>query len=335
MKRRDVLLHVACGLASLTAAVLGSSLVGAAEATQKIARLGFVGPPSPSTAPPAITALWERLSELGWVEGKNLVVERRWADGQLDRLPALFTELLALKVDLLVTYTTAGGVAAKKATNTVPIVDAVMGQPVESGLAQSLNRPGSNLTGLSMGWSEGIIGKWLELLQESAPRVSTVAVLTSGTQTPLSGAIIKELEGVAATRRLKLRIIEAKTPQAFDNAFDQAGRHTQAVVVVSDPILMAHRERIVALATKHRLPAMYSLREYVDVGGLMAYGPELVSMFRRAADYVDKILRGANPADLPIEQPTQYAFVVNLKSAKALGLTIPESILLRADEVIR
>jgi putative ABC transport system substrate-binding protein len=298
-------------------------------------RLGFVGPASPSTAPPAIVAFWERLRELGWVEGENLVVERRWAEGRFDRLLALFAEVLALKVDILFTYTTYGAQAAKKVTSTVPIVVAAMGQPVESGLAQSLSRPGGNLTGLSLGWGEGIGSKWLELLQESVPRLSTVAFITTDAQTPVTRAVIKELRDVAAARRLGLQVIEARMPEAFDPAFDQARRQAQAVVVFTDPIMMAHRQRITALAAKYRLPAIYALREYAEAGGLMAYGPDLVDMFRRAANYVDKIFKGAKASELPIEQPMQYVFLVNLKTAKALGITIPESILLRADEVMR
>jgi putative ABC transport system substrate-binding protein len=275
------------------------------------------------------------LGELGWVEGKNLVVEQRWAEGRYDRLPALFAEVLALKIDVLVTYTTVGGIAAKQATSTVPIVDAAMGQPVQSGLAQSLSRPGGNLTGFSLGWGEGIGGKWLELLQESIPRLSTVAVITSDVRPPVTRAMIKELEDVAVTRHLRLKIIDAQALGGFDRAFDQARRQAQAVVVFSDPIAMAHREQITTLAAKHRLPAIYGLREYTDVGGLIEYGPDLAVMFRRAADYVDKILKGTKPADLPIEQPTKFELVVNLKAAKALGITIPESILVRADAVIR
>jgi putative tryptophan/tyrosine transport system substrate-binding protein len=324
-------------LIALVAAVaaLGSARSIAANPGQTVMRLGFVGPPSPSTAPPAIAAFWERLSELGWVEGENLVIERRWADGQFDRLPALFAEVLALKVDILVTYTTYGAMAARKVTSTVPIVAVAMGQPVESGLAQSLSRPGGNLTGLSLGWGEGIGGKWLELLQESVPSLSTVALITTDAQAPVAKAVIKELGDVAATRRLRLQIIEARMPEAFDRAFDQARRQAQALVVFTDPIMMAHRHRITALAAKYRLPAIYALREYTEAGGLMAYGPDLVDMFRRAANYVDKIFKGAKTSDLPIEQPMQYVFVVNLKTAKALGITIRESILLRADEVIR
>jgi putative ABC transport system substrate-binding protein len=210
-----------------------------------------------------------------------------------------------------------------------------MGQPVESGLAESLSHPGSNLTGLSLGWGEGIVGKWLELLHDTVPHLSTVAVITSDPHAPGNRSGIKELEDSAIKRHLNLRIIEARTPEAFDRAFDQARRLAQAVVVLTDPIVMAHRERITALAARHRLPAMYGLREYVEVGGLMTYGPDLASMFHRAADYVDKILNGAKPGDLPIQQPTKFQLVVNLKTAKALGITLPESILLRADEVIR
>jgi putative ABC transport system substrate-binding protein len=179
------------------------------------------------------------------------------------------------------------------------------------------------------------VGKWLELLQESVPRLSTVAVITSDARAAGNRAHLQELERGAVTRRLKLHVIEARTPEALDQAFDQARRGAQAVVVVSDPIVMAQRERITALAAKHRLPAIYGLREYADVGGLMAYGPDLASAFRRAADYVDKILKGAKPADLPIEQPTHYALVINQKAAKALGITFPKSITERADEVIQ
>jgi len=322
-------------LVGLFAGILSKGLSNAADPAPKIARIGFVGPASVSTTPPAIARLWERLGQLGWVEGKNLLVERRWADGQSDRLPALFAELLALNVDILVTYTTVAGIAATRATSSVPIVDAAMGQPVLSGLAQSLGRPGGNLTGLSLGWGEGLGGKWLELLQESVSRLSTVAVVTADPELPITQVMIKELKTIAATRRLKIRVIEARDTSSFDRAFEQARRRAQAVIVISDPIAMAHREQITALAAKYRLPGLYGLREYVAVGGLMAYGPDLAGLFQRAAEYVDKILRGAKPADLPIEQPTQYSLILNLKAAKALGLTIPESILLRADEVIR
>jgi putative ABC transport system substrate-binding protein len=332
--RRRVLRVLACGLAGLTTAVLGPRLVHPADPAQRVMRLGFVSPNSPSTDPRGPAAFWGRLRELGWVEGQNLLIEARWAEGRYDRLPALMVEVIGRKVDVLVTYGTPAAIAAKKATSTVPIVVAVMGNPVGSGLAQGLARPGGNLTGLSLGWGEGIGGKFLELLQETVPRLTTIAVIANP-ENPVDRDLITELKGVAPARQLKLRIIEARDPKALDRAFEQAGRQAQAVVVIPDPVFLAHLQRITALAAGHRLPAIYGLREFADAGGLMAYGPDRAAMFRRAADYVDKILKGTKPTELPIEQPTQYVFVVNLKTAKALGLTIPESILLRADEVIR
>jgi putative ABC transport system substrate-binding protein len=316
-------------------ALLGCPDLRGAEPGQKVLRLGFVGPASPSTSPRGMDEMWRRLGELGWVEGQNLIVERRWADGKQDRLPALFAELIALRVDILATYTTAAGIAARKATSTVPIVVAAMGQPIQSGLAQSLARPGGNLTGLSLGWGEGLGGKWLELLQETVPRLSTVAVITSSARLPVSMSLLEELKQAAAMRRLKLRIVEVPAADALDTAFEQVRREAQGVLVVSDPVMMGFRKQIAATATRHRLPALYLLRDYTDAGGLMAYGPELAPLFRRAGDYIDKILRGANPADLPIEQPTKLELVVNLKAAKALPITIPEGILQRADEVMR
>jgi len=209
-----------------------------------------------------------------------------------------------------------------------------MGDPVGSGVAASLAHPGGNLTGFSQGWDEGIGGKWLELLQETVPRLSTVA-LFANPDNPLARELARKLEVIAPTRGLKVRLIEVREPRALAGAFERAGRTAQAVLVLPDPIISATRKQVTALAAKHRLPAMYTLRDFVDVGGLMAYSPDLAVLFRRAAEYVDRILRGANPGDLPIEQPTEYRLIVNLKAAKALGITIPESILLRADEVIR
>jgi putative ABC transport system substrate-binding protein len=296
-------------------------------------RVGFVHRALPSTATRGVPAFWERLHELGWVEGQNLVIEARWAEGRNDRLPALMGEVLERKVDVLVTYGTEAAVAAKHATSTVPIVVAAMGDPVRSGVAASLAHPGGNLTGLSMGFAEGMAGKWLELLQETVPRLSTLAVITN--PSPIARDLAKELESIAPRRNLKLRVIEVREPEALDRALAQAGRKAQAVLVLPDPAISAHRGQVTALAAKYRLPAMYYLRDYVDAGGLMAYGSDLAVLNRRAADYVDKILKGAKPGELPIEQPTKFELVVNLKTAKALGITIPDSILLQADEVIR
>jgi putative ABC transport system substrate-binding protein len=297
-------------------------------------RLGFVSPEAPSTTIRGISAFWDRLRELGWVEGQNLDIERRWAEGRIDRLAALMNEVIERKVDVLVTYSTPGAVAAKNATSTVPIVVAVMGDPIGSGVAASVARPGGNLTGLSLEWGEGIAGKWLELLQETVPRLSTVAVVANP-DSKLARDLMKELDAIAPTRGLKLQFFRVREPEALDSAFKRARRAAQAVLVLADPLTVHHKREITGLAAKYRLPGMYALLDFVDSGGLMAYGVDTTVLFRHAADYVDKILKGARPADLPIEQPTQFALAINLKTAKALGLTIPESILLRADEVIQ
>ena len=297
-------------------------------------RLGFVGSGTPATAPRGVAVFWEHLRELGWVRGQNLVVEELWGSGQYERLPTLMTDAVSRQVDIIVTYNTAAAIAARKATTTIPIVDAIMSDPVGIGLVASLAHPGGNITGLSTAWEEGIPGKWLELLQETAPHLSTVSVIATPGN-PLVPGIVEALQAAAATRGLKLQIIEVREPRALENAFDQARRHTQAAVVFPSPVFLTNQQRITALAAKSRLPVVYAMRDFVDAGGLMAYGPDFAVMFRRAADYVDKILKGAKPADLPIEQPTQFELVINLKAAKALGITIPESILLRADEVIR
>ena len=331
MSRRLALLAFALSFAS--AIVLGSPLLRAAEPADKVARVGFVGLESPSTAPLGVSVFWERLRELGWVEGQNLITESRWAEGRTDRLPALMTEVVGRNLDVLVTYSTPAAIAAKNATSTVPIVVAHMGDPVASGLAASLAHPGGNLTGLSLGWAD-IAGKWLELLQETIPRLSTVAVI-GDPASPMSRATAKELEAIARTRGMKVRFIEVREPEALDRAFKRARREAQAVLVLGDLLTLQHRRQITALAARYRLPGMYTFHQFMDSGALMGYSVDPAVVFRRAADYVDRILKGARPADLPIEQPTQYVLVVNLKTAKALGLTIPKSILLRADEVIK
>ena len=330
MTRRRVLIV----FVGLTATVLGSAFAHAADPAPELVRLGYVQPQSPSNALRGVTALWERLRELGYAEGKNLIITSRSAEGRNDRLPGLMNELVAAKVDVIVTYGTPAAIAAKNATTTIPIVVAALGDPVGTGLAASLGRPGGNLTGLSMGFGEGMAGKWLELLQETVPRLSTVAVIAN-TDNPIARDSAKELEAIAPARRPKLQFINVNDPAALDRAFQQARRKAQAVLILPDPMLAAHRQEVTALAAKYRLPAMYYLRDYVEAGGLIAYAPDFSAMCRRAAEYVDKILRGAKPGDLPIEQPTKFELVVNLKTAKALGITIPDSILLRADMVVR
>ena len=311
------------------------ALVGlAADLAKQVVRVGLVHPQSPSTAVRGLNEFWERLRELGYVEGQNLVVEARWANGQLDQMPALTGEVIARKVDVLVTYGTQGAIAAKNATRTIPIVGVSMGEPLRTGLVTSLAHPEANLTGTSVGWAEGVGGKWLELLQEVLPRLSTVAVIAN-LDNAIARDLMKELEATAPTRGLKLDLIEIQDPSALDRAFERAQRKAQAVLLLPSTILSARRVQITALAAKHRLPTMYYLRDYVEAGGLIAYAPDLSVQFRRAADYVDKILKGARPSELPIEQPTTWTLVVNLKVARALKLKMPESILLRADEVLQ
>jgi putative ABC transport system substrate-binding protein len=325
---------------ALTLASAISTLVAlpgdAADPVQRVVRVGLVSPLSPSS-PYSLRyepEFWKHLHGLGWVEGQNLVAETRWAEGRSERLPALVAELIEHKVDVLVTIGSQAAVAAKNATTTIPIVIVAVGDPISAGLVTSLARPGGNLTGMSLGWVEGIEGKWLQLSQEMVPRLSTLAVIANPTS-PIYGKYLQRLEAIAPTRGLKVRIIDVRGPDTLDNAFEQARRTAQAVLVAADANLLTEQQRIVALAAKHRLPDMHVVREFVEAGGLMAYAPELRVVYRHAADYVDKILRGAKPGDLPIEQPTRFELVVNLRTAKVLGLRIPESILLRADEVIR
>jgi putative ABC transport system substrate-binding protein len=305
-----------------------------AEPAERVVRVAFVDTESPSTALRGTGAFWARLRELGWVEGQNLIIEQRWAEGRLDRLPTLMAEVVGHNPDVIVTMSTPGAIAAKNATGIIPIVVAAMGDPVGLGLAASLARPGGNLTGLSLEMTQDLSGKWLELLQETVPRLTTVAVIAN-TASPFVRKVAKDLEAIAPIRSMRLRFIEVKDVTALDGAFKQARRVAKAVLVLPDPLTMHSRRQVAALAARYRLPAMYPFFEFVEVGGLMAYGVDNAVLFRRGAEYVDKILKGAKPADLPIEQPIQWSLAVNLKTARALGLTIPESILLRAGEVIR
>jgi len=318
---------------ALGSAILGIDLLGAEEPGQKVVRVGVINQTSSSTAPVGYSAFWQRLRELGYVERENLVVEARWADNQLDRLPALTTELLVHNVDVLAAWGTPAAIAAKKATTTVPIVAVGVGDPIGAGLVTNLARPSGNVTGVSWGYSD-IAGKWLELLKETVPRLSVIAVIANP-DNPVNRGLSRDLEAMAPARHFKLRVIEVRNQEALDRAFQEAQHGAQAVLVLPDLTISADRQRLTALATRHRLPAVYPARSLVDAGGLMSYAPDFDVANRRAADYVDKILRGAKPTDLPVEQPTQYQLVVNLKTAKALGITIPESILQRADEVIR
>jgi ABC-type uncharacterized transport system substrate-binding protein len=304
----------------------------AAEAQQqsKVPRVGllWVGPPGRS---PFADALRQGLQERGYVEGQNIFFEDRSAVPDYTRLPAVAKELVALKVDVMVITGGTATDAARKATATIPIV--MVGNPVEAGQAASLARPGGNVTGLATS-SRELIGKRLELLKESRPGLVSVAVLWNSESHTEIGSL-RIAEAAARSLGLKVRPMPVNRPEDFEKTFASiAHEHTEAIFPVPSSMFRSHRARIVELARKHRLPGIYEHSGFVDAGGLMSYGPDVVEMFRHAAMYVDKILKGTKPNDLPIEQPTKFDFVVNMKTAKALGLTIPPSLLLRADRVI-
>jgi len=277
------------------------------------------------------------LRDLGYVEGRNLVIEDRSAEGKFERLPALAAELVALGVDVILAPGTPSAMAARQATGTVPIVVANAGDPVASGLVASLARPGGNVTGLSLLVPE-LVGKCLEHLRQAVPGAARIAVLWQPGAIPerAEDDMLKQAGVAARLLGVQAQFVEARSPADFDRAFsDMAQARAGALAVLTSTMFLIERRRLVALATKHRLPAVYSLREFVDAGGLMSYGANAADLFRRAATYVDKILKGTKPADLPVEQPTKFELVINLKAAQALGITIPQSVLWRADEVIQ
>jgi putative ABC transport system substrate-binding protein len=323
-------------IGAATPGLLTLPLAVEAQQAAKIARIGYLT--SKLGADPRLPeAFRQGLRDLGYVEGRNLVIENRDAEGKSDLLPALAAELVALKVDVIVTTSNISTRAARQATETIPIVFAVAADPVGSGLVNSLARPGGNVTGLSVLAAE-LVGKRLELLTQAVPGVSRVAVLW------LPGALgertdkdmLKEAEAAARALGVQLQFVEARGPADIDRAFsDMTRARAGALTLLPSNLFLREHRRLVDLAAKNRLPAVYTLREFVDAGGLMAYGPNLADLSRRAATYVDKILKGAKPADLPIEQPPKFELVINLKTAKTLGLTIPQSVLLRADEVTR
>ncbi len=321
---------------SITLALSGLFNPVAAEPQEaaKVARIGFL---TANAVPDRSEAFRQGLRDLGYVEGRNVVIEYRDADGKPERLPALAAELVALNVHVIVAPTTVAAVAATQATTTLPIVFAGASDPVTSGLVTSLARPGGNVTGLSILGPE-LVGKRLELLTQAVPGVSRVAVLrhpgTSGERT--GKEMLKEADVAGRALGVRLQFVEARGPADFDRAFSDMTRgRAGALTVLVSAMFVNERRRLVDLAAKNRLPAVYPWREYVDAGGLMAYGPNVADLFRRAATYVDKILKGAKPGDLPVEQPTKFELVINLKTAKALGLTIPQSVLGRADQVIQ
>ena len=320
-------------IVTLTLSLLGVPLAAAAQPSAKVARIGYLlGTTQEQEL--LLEAFLEAMRALGYVEGQHFVMEYRAAEGQYERLPDLAAELVRLKVDVLLVTNTSAVLAAKHATTTIPIVMAGVAYPVESGLVASLARPGGNITGLASLQHE-LIGKRLELLKAVLPTVSRVAVLWNP-QDPAHAVAVREADVATQALGVQLHLVEARGPDAFDRAFAAMTRaHAGALLVLGDPLLFEHRRRLVELAVRSRLPTMHNIRPYVEAGGLMAYGPRPTDLRRRAAVYVDKILKGAKPADLPVEQPTTFELIINLKTAEALGLTIPPTLLFQADEVIR
>jgi putative tryptophan/tyrosine transport system substrate-binding protein len=326
---------VRIGLAiALTLVLFGTPAGAGAQPTTAVARIGFlaIGGTRAETTEP----FQRGLRELGYVEGRNFVTDYRSADGKPDRLPALAAELVALKVDVLVAAGQSAALAARQATRTIPIVVPIAEDPATNGLVASLARPGGNITGLAL-LSPELIGKSLEQLKEVVPWAGRVAVLWHPGAAPERGErdMLKDAEFVARDLAIQLRFVKALGPDDFLRAFTVTKRvQADALTVLSSPLFVAERRRIADLAKKNRLPTVFAFRAYVEAGGLVSYGPNLGEMFRRSATYVDKILKGAKPGDLPVEQPTAFELAVNLKTAKALGLTIPASMVSRADQVI-
>ena len=328
MDRRQFIIGSTLGL-------LVTPLAARAQQAGKVPRIGWLGGPTRESAEPFVRAFQRGLKDLGWVEGQNIVIEWRFAGGRAERLPDLAAELVRLQVDLIVVPSTPPALAAKNATKTIPIVTVAVGDPVGLGLVASLARPGGNITGLTGTVGPEIAGKLLELLKETVPKVSRMAVLWNPT-TPGNAFALREAESAARALRVELQLLEARSLNDFDSVFAaMTTKRAGALLVLGDVMFVTHRIRLANLAAKSRLPAIYGLREYVEAGGLMSYGAITSELFRRAATYVDRVLKGAKPTDLPIERPTKFEFVINLTTAKALGLTIPQSILVRADELIQ
>jgi len=320
-------------IGTLAGGLLSAPLAAEGQKAGKVYKIGTLASGAVPSAEIA-RRLPDALRNLGWIEGKNVLFERRYAEDQLDRLPGLAAELVRLKVDVIVATGVPAQLAAKRATATIPIVMFASGDPVASGIVTSLARPGGNITGTSLMAPE-LGGKRLQLLKELLPGVSRVAVLWNAAN-PYPLLVFRETEGAARTLGIQLQSLEVRGPGDLDRALEAATRQRAgALITVEDPLTVGHRVQIVDFAAKNRLPAMHGVREFVEAGGLMSYGAHLPDLQRRTAGYVDKILKGAKPADLPIEQPTKFELVINLKAAKALGLTIPPSLLQRADEIIQ
>jgi|SRR5712692_10350646 len=320
-------------IGGLAGGLLAAPLAVEAQPAAKMPRVGLLGLGSAESSP-LFEALRQGLRERGWVEGQNIAFEDRTTAGHYSRLPDVAAELVRLKVDVIVTWGTTPALAARKATGTIPIVTTSGSDPVETGLAASLARPGGNVTGLTTSGRE-LVGKRIELLKETLPGLSRIAVLWNPESRTQLGSL-RNAEAAAKSLGLHVQPAEVRRPEDLEKAFASiAQKRPEALVLAPSNMFRAHRARIVALAARHRLPATFWERSYVEAGGLMSYGPDEKAIFRQLANYVDRILKGAKPGDLPIEQPTKFELVINMKTAKALGLTIPPSLLARADEVIQ
>ena len=318
----------------VAAMMLTVAVLVEAQQPAGISRIGFLATTSASNISARLEIFRQRLRELGYVQGKNIVIEYRYAEGKLERLPALAVELVGLKVDVIVTVSSAV-LAAKKASATIPIVFALASDPVGSGFVSSLARPGGNITGLSV-MAPDLDGKRLELLKEAFPKIARVAFLWGGSGGARGNLTLTDMEAGAKALRLKLLSLEVRSLDDFEGAFARAKREgVQALITAVGGLIVTQQRQVLDFAAKNRLPAMYPESECVEAGGLMSYAPSQTDQWRRAADFVDKILKGTKPGDIPVEQPTKFEFIVNLKAAKQIGLTIPPKVLARANKVIK
>ena len=306
-----------------------------AQQPKKVPRIGFVAMTSAAAGGQNLEAFRQGLRDLGYIEGANITIEQRWAEGWAERVSDLINELIRLKVDMIVVSSATGAVAAKKATSTIPIVFNAVTDPFERGLIDSLSRPGGNVTGTSLAVGEGFSGKWVELLKDIVPNIKSYSVLWNTTH-PVASVFVKQTELAAQALGISLKFFEAHDPTQLDTALASIDKERSgAVLLTPDPLFFTQRKVIADFAIRHRLPSTFLFKEYPEAGGLMSYGPSITDSYRRAAYYVDKILKGAKPGDLPVEQPTKFELVINLKTAKQIGLTIPPNVLARADRVIR
>jgi ABC-type uncharacterized transport system substrate-binding protein len=315
--------------------LLAVAVIAEAQQPDKVSRVGFIGASSASSAGHYLEAFRHGLRDLGYVEGENIVIEVRWAEGSAGRFPQLIAELIQLNADVVVVSAAAGAMAAKKAGITTPVVFAAVTDPLGYGIIGSLARPGGNLTGVALGAGEGFSGKWVELLKETVPKVARMAVLRNPAH-PVAAVFLREMQAAGRALGVTLQYFEARDPSQLDSAlFRMEKERAEALIVTPDPFFSSQRSRILDFLARRRLPSMFFSNEYVNAGGLMSYGPSFPDSYRRAATYVDKILKGAKPADLPVEQPKKFEFVINLKTAKQIDLTIPPNVLARADTVIK